>query len=305
MFRYVGRRLVHSLWVIAALSVLVFLMVHASGDPARALAPIDASPEDIANIRVQYGLDRPLPVQFVGFVKGALRGDMGESFKFRRPAFEVVVERLPATVTLALSSFTLSVLVALPLGVLTAVNAFGIADTLGSGLAFLSIAMPSFWLGMIVILVFSDRLHWLPPSGIGGISHLIMPSVTMSAYSIGLISRLLRADLRETLSKDYILVARSKGLPQRVVVLRHALKNCLIPTVTVLGLELGTMLSGSVVVETVFAWPGVGWLMIQAVEARDLPLVRAVVMVVGTTFVVINVMVDILYSYLDPRIKYD
>lgn len=305
MTNYLLRRLQHLIWVLLAVSLLVFLLIYLSGDPTTLLAPLDASPEDKARIAQLYGLDQPIFVQYWNFLGDAVRGDLGESYRYNRPALPLVLEKLPATIQLALFSLSLTIVLGIPLGIWAGTHANGITDWLVSIITFIGISIPSFWLGILLILIFADKLRWLPSSGDGSFRHLIMPGFTLALYSIGLISRLVRSTLLDTLGQDYIRTARAKGLTERLVLYRHALRNTMIPTVTVLGLQLGGLLGGSVVVESVFAWPGVGWLMLQGIQTRDIPLVRAVVLVVGVAFVLINLGVDLLYSFLDPRIRYE
>lgn len=305
MVRFLAQRLWHLAWVLLAVSVLVFLLIHLSGDPVRLLTPLDATPEDVARVRRLYGLDRPIPLQYWDFVRRALRGDLGESFRYQRPALELVLQRLPATALLAVTTLAVTIAVGIPLGLWIGARAGSAADWGVSLATFLGISLPSFWLGVLLILLFADRLRVLPASGFDSWRHLVLPAATLSVYTTGLITRLVRADVRAVLRQDYIRTARAKGLAEPVVLRRHALRNALLSTVTVLGLQLGNLLGGSVVVEAVFAWPGVGWLMLQGIQTRDLPLVRAVVLVVGTAFVLINLIVDLLYLSLDPRIRYD
>jgi ABC-type dipeptide/oligopeptide/nickel transport system permease component len=305
MIHYLIRRAQHLLWVLLAVSLLVFLLIYLSGDPATLLAPLDASPEDVARIKQLYGLDQPIWRQYLYFLRDAAQGDLGDSLRYKEPAFGLVLEKLPATIQLALFALGLTIVIGIPLGVWAGARANSVADWLISLFTFVGISIPAFWLGILLILTFADRLRWLPSSGDGSWRHLLMPGFTLAIASIGLVSRLVRATLIEVLEQDYIRTARAKGLAGAAVLYRHALRNTMIPTVTVLGLQLGGLLGGSVVVESVFAWPGVGWLMLQGIQNRDLPLVRAVVLVVGIGFVLINLVVDLLYSYLDPRIRHD
>ncbi len=305
MSRYLVQRLQHLAWVLFAVSLLVFLLIYLSGDPATLLAPLDARPEDVARIRQLYGLDQPILVQYCHFRVKAVQGDLGESFRYHQPALALVLQKLPATVQLALFSLGLTILVGIPLGVLAGTRPNSLVDWTVSLVTFVGISIPSFWLGILLILAFADRLRWLPSSGAGTWRHLLLPGITLSLYSIGLVSRLVRSTLIDVLQHDYIRTARAKGLGERLVLYRHALRNTLIPTVTVLGLQLGGLLGGSVVVESVFAWPGVGWLMLQGIQNRDLPLVRAVVLVVGLAFVLINLAVDLIYTLIDPRIRHE
>ena len=305
MTQYLVRRVQHLAWVLFTVSILVFLLIYLSGDPVRLLAPLDAKPEDVERIRTLYGLDRPLVVQYWNFLVKAVQGDLGESFRYDQPALEMVLDKLPATIRLALFSLGMTIVIGVPLGLWAGSRPNSAVDWTVSLITFVGISIPSFWLGIMLILIFADKWRILPSSGAESWRHIIMPGITLSVYSIGLVSRLVRATMIETMQRDYIRTARAKGLRERVVLYRHALRNTMIPTVTVLGLQLGGLLGGSVVVESVFAWPGVGWLMLQGIQNRDLPLVRAVVLVIGLAFVIINFGVDLLYSRLDPRIRYD
>jgi ABC-type dipeptide/oligopeptide/nickel transport system permease component len=243
-------------------------------------------------------------VQYVLFVEHAARGDLGDSLKYRTNALELVLQRLPNTLLLAGVSIGFAILVAVPLGVLAATHRDGPLDYLATGLSMLAISTPAFWLGIVLILVFAGGLRWLPASGAGTPQHLVLPAVTLSAYSIGLVTRLVRTTMSEVLRQPYVTTARAKGLSTWQVDYGHALRNGLIPTVTVVGLQFGALLGGTAVIETVFAWPGLGGLLVQAINGRDLPLVRSAVLVIALFFVQINLVVDLAYSYLDPRIRY-
>jgi len=304
MAGYLARRLLQAVLVLLAVSLLSFGLIYLAGDPVRSLVPPDARAEDVENIRHGFGLDQPVYVQYVTFLQKAAQGDLGQSFKYRTNAMGLVLERLPQTLLLATSSICLAVLIAIPLGILAATRRGGALDSLATGFAMLTISTPSFWLGMIAILVFADWLRVLPASGSGTPQQLILPALTLAAYSIGLVTRLVRATVSDILRQNYITTARGKGLTWGAVNYRHALRNGLIPTVTVLGLQFGALLGGSVVVESVFGWPGLGFLMVQAIGSRDIPLVRAIVLVISLFFVLINLAVDLLYTYLDPRIRY-
>jgi peptide/nickel transport system permease protein len=300
---YIVRRLWQSVLVLFAVSLLSFVLIFLSGDPVAALVPLNARAEDMANIRHQYNLDQPLPAQYVLFLVKAAGGDLGESFRYRTAALPLVLGRLPTTLLLAAASVALSTLVSLPLGVLAATRKGRLPDVFASLLALLAISMPSFWLGVILILVFAGALRVLPASGSGTWQQLILPTITISAFSIGLLTRLIRRSVAETLNRPYVMTARSKGLSERAIAWVHVLRNSAIPVVTVMGLQFGALVGGSVVVETVFAWPGVGWLMIQSIEARDLPVIRAAVLVLAVFIVAINLCVDVLYTVIDPRIR--
>jgi peptide/nickel transport system permease protein len=305
MLKYAIRRLGHAILVLLAVTILVFLLVYLSGDPARALSPIDATEEDVENLRRQLGLDQPLYIQYSRFVQDALHGDLGYSYKYRTPAMSMALQRLPATLILALASTIITVVISLTLGVFVASLRDSLFELLLNILCLLTISTPTFWLGLLLILVFAEYLRWLPASGRGGLQNLILPAVTLSAYSVGLTTQMVSATTRTQLDKAYVVTARSKGLQEQSVYSRHILKNMLIPVVTVLGLQVGSFFAGTIIVETVFAWPGIGWLMMQAISSRDLPLIRAVVLIIGVLFIVINLVVDLSYCYLDPRIKYE
>lgn len=303
-----GSFLIRRLWqtciLLVAVTVLVFLLVLLTGDPIRALVPLDTSAADVENIRHQYGLDLPIWQQYVLFVQHAAAGDLGESFKFREPAITLVLERLPVTAALACASLVVTIVVSIPLGMLAATRRGSVWDQLATLVSMLSVSVPSFWLGILLILFFAGQMRWVPPSGANELSSLILPALTLSAQPIGLVTRLVRATMIEELRRAYVITARAKGIAEPVVMYHHALRNALIPIVTVLGLQLGALLGGSVIIETVFAWPGVGWLLIQAINAHDLPLLRANVLVIALLFVAINTFTDVLYAYLNPRIRF-
>ncbi len=303
MSSYLLQRLWGAVLVLFAVSLLSFVLIFLSGDPVAVLVPLNARAEDLANIRRQYSLDQPIPVQYVLFLEHATQGDLGESFRYRTPALGLVLGRLPTTLLLAAASVLLSTSISVPLGVLAATRKGGLADAIATSSSLLAISMPSFWLGVILILIFAGALRVLPASGAGTWQQLILPTITISAFSIGLLTRLVRRAVGETLRQPYVTTARAKGLGEPAIAWRHVLRNSAIPIVTVMGLQFGALVGGSVVVETVFAWPGVGWLMIQAIEARDLPVIRAAVLVLALFIVAINFFVDVLYTLLDPRIR--
>lgn len=302
MAAYLVQRLWQAVLVLVAVSLLSFVLIFLSGDPVAALVPLNAHPDDVDNIRRQYHLDQPIAVQYLLFLRNAARGDLGESFRFRSDALSLVLGRLPNTLLLACTSMLVSMLVSVPLGILAARYKGRLPDAAGSLLALLGISMPSFWLGMILILVFAGGLQVLPASGSGTWRHLVLPTITVSAFATGLLIRLVRRSVADTLGQAYVTTARGKGLSERAIAWTHVLRNSAIPVVTVMGLQFGALLGGSVIVETVFAWPGVGWLMIQAIEARDLPVIRAAILILAVFIVLINLVVDVLYTLLDPRI---
>jgi peptide/nickel transport system permease protein len=290
--------------VLFIVSVLVFVVVFAMGDPVRAFVPINASASDVENIRHQYGLDQPLWLQYASFLQHAATGDLGESFKFRESAIQLVLERLPLTAALAITSIVIASVIAIPLGLISATRRGSGWDHLANGATMLAISIPSFWLGILLIVFFAGQLRWAPASGVAGLSSLWLPAITLAAYPIGLITRVVRASVLGELRHGYLTTARAKGLHERTVMYRHALRNALLPIITVLGLQFGAQLGGSVIVETVFAWPGVGWLLIQAVSAHDLPLLRATVLIIAIVFIAINAVTDVLYAVVNPRIRF-
>jgi peptide/nickel transport system permease protein len=301
---YLLRRLWQSLLVLFGVSVVVFLILHLTGDPAALLLPPDATAEDIARFRTAMGFDDPVAVQYIRFLKGAVRGDFGESLRHGEPAMPLVVERLPATFQLAGAGLLIALALAIPAGIISAMKRNTAVDYIATVSALLGQAMPTFWLGIMLILVFSVRLNWLPSSGRGGLEHLILPAITLGLFTTARITRLTRSGMLEVLAQDYIRTARAKGVGESPVVWKHALKNASIPIVTIVGIELGTLLGGSVITETIFAWPGVGRLSVQAIFNRDYPVVQSAVFLLASTFVIVNFLVDIVYTYLDPRIRY-
>jgi ABC-type dipeptide/oligopeptide/nickel transport system permease component len=304
MTSYLVRRGWQSGLVLLGVSFVVFLILHLTGDPALLLLPPDASAEDIAKFRRAMGFDDPWPVQYLRFLKGAVRGDFGESVRHGEPAMGLVLERLPATFELAGAGLLIALCLAIPAGIVSAVRRNTAVDYVSTVVALLGQAMPTFWLGIMLILVFSVRLSWLPSSGRGDIEHLILPAITLGLFTTARITRLTRSGMLEVLGQDYIRTARAKGVSEPPVVWKHALKNASIPIVTIVGIELGTLLGGSVITETIFAWPGVGRLSVQAIFNRDYPVVQAAVFLLASTFVIVNFLVDVVYTYLDPRIRF-
>jgi peptide/nickel transport system permease protein len=300
---YLLRRLLQSLLVLFGVSFVVFLILHLTGDPALILLPPDASVEDVQRFRKAMGFNDPFMVQYGRFLSGALRGDFGQSVRHGEPAFALVVERLPATFELSGAALLVALSLAIPAGIVSAVRRNTPVDYLSTVTALLGQSMPTFWLGIMLILIFSVQLNLLPSSGRGGLEHLIMPAVTLGLFTTARIMRLTRSGMLEVLGQDYIRTARAKGMSDRPVVWKHALKNAAIPIVTIVGIELGTLLGGAVITETIFAWPGVGRLSVQAIYNRDYPVVQAAVFLLASTFVMVNLVVDVLYTYLDPRIR--
>ena len=304
MGQFLLRRVFYSIFVLLGLSLVVFTLTRLSGDPSALMLPIDATEEDYAVMRSYLGLDKPLIFQYTDFVGRAVQGDFGTSIRHRQPEMDMILERMPATLTLTFAAFAVALAISLPLGILSALYPNSLIDRISVLMALIGQAVPTFLLGIILILVFAVQLQWLPSSGRGGLEFLILPALTLGPYSAAVINRLLRANLRESLTKDYIRTAQAKGFTQQYVVLRHALKNAAIPVVTVMGLQVAALMSGSVVTETVFAYPGAGLLLVQALGNRDFPVVQAFVILVGTIVIIINLLLDVLYAYLDPRIRF-
>lgn len=304
MINYILKRMLHSTVVILGITVIIFLLTNIVGDPVALLLPPDATRADYDLLQRQLGLDRPLHVQYLYFIRNAIRGDFGISFVFHRPSLPLVMDYLPATIELTIASMVIAIVFAVPLGILSALKPYSALDRVGRFFGLIGQAAPGFWLGIMAILLFGVKLKWFPISGRGGVEHLIMPAVTLGLFSMAAIMRLTRSSMLDVLDKDYIRTARVKGLQERWVVLKHAFRNTLIPVVTITSLMLGRMLGGAVVTETVFGWPGVGRLAVQAIYARDFPVVQAAVFFTSVFFVLINLFVDILYTWIDPRITY-
>ena len=304
MAKYILFRLLRAVAVILAVLVSVFIIINATGDPVRLMMPVDATEADIQQMRHTLGYDRPVLIRVVEFVANAAHGDFGKSLRFMgEPALGLVVERLPATVTLAIASLLWSLPLSLVLGVISALQRHSWLSSFSTLLALFGQSIPNFWLGIVLIMVFSVHFNLLPAYGEGTIQHLILPAVTLGFFPLARNSRMVRSMLLEVMAQDYIRTARAKGLTENAVILYHAMKNALAPVITMLGLEIGTLLGGAVVVETVFAWPGLGRLAVQSIFLRDFPVVQAAVFVVATGFVVINFFVDITYGWLDPRVQ--
>lgn len=334
MWRYLVRRLGQSVLVVFGVLVLVFLIMQLTGDPAALMLPPDSPGADIERIRLMYGLDKPLYVQFARFLfgdiggggasrmvrtwgsgggwlevpvkprKGVIRGDFGESLRYReQPALAVVIERFPRSLELMVAAFLYAVLLSLAFGLLCALRAGSLIDQGVRILAILGQSVPSFWLGLLLILIFSVWLRWLPAMGSGTWWHLVMPAVTLGSLSLARNTRLVRSGMLDVLGEDYVRTARAKGLTERLVVAKHALKNTAIPLVTLWGLDIGVLFGGAVITESIFAWPGTGRLVIESVTRRDFPVVQAAVFFIALIFVLVNLVVDFIYGWLDPRIR--
>ncbi len=301
--RFVAPRLVRALVALWLVSTVVFVVMRLSGDPAPLLLPPDAPHSEILRVRAELGLDRPLPVQYGVFLANLVRGDFGRSIHFREPALGVVLGYLPATMELGLTAFAVAALVALPVGLLSAMRRNSWIDHAVMSVALVGQAAPTFFLGILFILVVSLQLGWLPTSGRGGWRHLVLPAATLGAFAMASIARLTRSAVLEVLGADYIRTARAKGVPETVVVGKHTLKNAALPIVTITALQFGTLLGGAVVTETVFSWPGMGRLAVQSIYNRDYPVVQCAVFVSAVVFIAVNFCVDVLYGVLDPRVR--
>jgi ABC-type dipeptide/oligopeptide/nickel transport system permease component len=305
MKKFIVKRLGLALVSLFLLSLTIFLLIRISGDPAVLLAEPGASKADLDAIRTQFGLDRPLWIQYVSFVTHLVRGDFGQSFYYRTDVFELYLSRLPASLMLAAAAMTFSLLVGIPTGIIAAVRVNKWQDSIGKIFALLGLSMPSFWVGLIMILFFSVYLGWLPSSGSGTALHLVMPAIALGWVFAATHMRLTRSSMLEVLGSEYVKLARLKGLPEALVIAKHALKNALIPVLTLAGINLVIMVNVSIVVETVFAWPGVGRLLFEGIAFRDFPVVQASILLGGVMIVVVNLLVDILYAVIDPRIRYE
>jgi len=303
MARQVLRRVLRAVAALLVVTAVVFTLLRVSGDPAYILLAPEATAEQRAAFRAEYGLDRPLWVQYGRYLGRLVAGDFGQSLSFRLPAAAVTLERLPATLELTLAAMALAVLVSLPAAILAAMRRGTLFDRALMGLTLIGQTVPTFWLGMVMILVLAVRLHIFPASGRGGILHLVMPATALALWLTALLARVTRSEMIEALEQDYVRTARAKGLPERGIAARHALKNALLPIITVMGLQFGGLLGGAVMTETVFAWPGVGTMILDAILKKDFPVVLAGVVLVAVGFIVVNLLLDLLYTVLDPRLR--
>lgn len=305
MAQYVARRFLQLPLVLFVVSLVVFSMLRIiPGDPARIIAGEDTSMETIEAIRVELGLDKPLPVQYLKLFKDALRGDLGLSLRTRNPVAQEIVTRFPVTMKLAVCGTALSMVLGVLAGIISAARQYSAVDAVAMVVALIGVSAPSFWLGLILLLVFSLWLKMLPAVGASTLLHYVLPSVTLGARGAGIIARQTRSAMLDVIRQDFIRTARAKGLPERAVIYRHALKNALIPVITVIGLQFGVLLAGSVIVEKVFTMPGLGRVMVDSIAYRDYPMVQGSVLVVAVSFVVVNLLVDVMYAAVDPRIHY-
>ena len=304
MQRYILRRLLQGAILLFVLALVVFALARVTGNPADLLLPEDATREDRADLLRTLGLDRPVHEQLVVFLSGAVRGDLGQSIRYRKPAAEVFFERLPNTLQLLPLAMVGALVIAIPLGVLAAVYRGTMVDRISSAIAVVGIATPSFWLGIVLIYVFSIKLSLLPSSRMGGPSHYVLPAITLGLFLVAGMMRLVRSSLLEVMDSEFVKLARLKGLSQTVVIWKHCLRNALIPVTTLFGVYFALLITGAIVTETVFAWPGVGRLTYEAVIFRDYPLLQAVILMKAIIVLGVNLGVDILYAYLDPRVRY-
>jgi len=302
---YALRRLFHTIFVVWAISTVVFLLVNAIGNPVFLLLPDDATQESVDRLTKQMGLDRPLYVQYARFLGNAVQGNLGDSFRHREPAMGLVLTFLPATAQLTFVAMAFGVLIAVPMGIIAAVKRNSAVDHTVRIFSLLGQSMPPFWFGIILILFFSVYLRWLPASGKGTLAHILLPAFSLGYYSAASIARLMRSAILEVLGTEYVRTARAKGLSEWRVLMKHALRNASIPVVTIMGLEVGRLLGGAIATETIFAWPGIGRLLIRSVANLDFPVVQSAVLILAVMLVAVNLVTDLFYATLDPRIRYE
>ena len=306
MLRFLARRLALTVLVLLGVATLVFSLIHLiPGDPAQAMLGEAASQKDVEALRQRLGLDRPLIQQYAAFLRGAVKGDLGTSFRTGEPVTSQIVERMPATLELAAAAMIVAICVAIPLGIAAAVKRGTLVDHTAMVLALSGVSIPNFWLGPLLAIVFAVELGWLPVSGRGTWAHLALPAISLGAALAAILARMMRATLLEELRELYVVAARARGVSRARAVLRHAFRNSLIPVVTIIGLQFGAVLTGAVITETVFAWPGIGRLLIQSIGFRDYPLVQGCILLIAVTYVAVNLLTDLLYGVLDPRIRFE
>jgi peptide/nickel transport system permease protein len=306
VLRFLARRLALTVLVLLGVATLVFSLIHLiPGDPAQAMLGEAASQKDVEDLRRRLGLDRPLMEQYAAFLRGAVKGDLGTSFRTGQPVTRQIVERMPATMELAAAAMIVAICVAIPLGIAAAVRRGTFVDHTAMVLALSGVSIPNFWLGPLLAIVFAVELGWLPVSGRGTWAHLALPAISLGAALAAILARMMRATLLEELRELYVVAARARGVSRARAVLRHAFRNSLIPVVTIIGLQFGAVLTGAVITETVFAWPGIGRLLIQSIGFRDYPLVQGCILLIAVTYVAVNLLTDLLYGVLDPRIRFE
>jgi ABC-type dipeptide/oligopeptide/nickel transport system permease component len=306
VLRFLARRIALTIPVLLGVATLVFSLIHLiPGDPAQAMLGESSSPEDVAELRTRLGLDRPLLEQYGAFLRDAIRGDLGRSLRTSQPVTSAILERMPATIELAAAAMLVAVGFAIPLGIAAAVWRGASLDHAASTLSLLGISIPNFWLGPLLAIVFSIELGWLPVSGRGTWASLVLPAVSLGAALAAILARMTRATLLEELRQPYVIAARARGASRVRAVVRHAFRNSLIPVITLIGLQFGAVLTGAVITETIFSWPGIGRLLIQSIGFRDYPLVQGCILLIAVTYVAMNLVTDLLYGLVDPRIRYE
>lgn len=307
MSGYLTNRFFQSIIIIIGISMAVFLISRLTGDPVSLMVDFDTSTEDREILRKELGLDKPIPIQYLIFLKGVIRGDFGDSIRYEEPAIDLVFQRIPATLRLLVFTLFWALIFAIPVGIISALKRNSFLDLIGMTSTFLGQSIPSFWLGIMMIMIVGVHFRLLPISGYGGgdVAHIIMPAVTLGAFEMASFARITRSSMLEVLDMDYIQTARAKGLREFLVVIKHALRNALIPIITIMGLHVALLMGGAVITEQIFAYPGVGWLAVQSIYNRDFPVIQAIVMVVSVGVVATNFLIDIIYTIIDPRIRYD
>lgn len=304
MLAYLIRRLLLLGFVLFGVVTLVFFLIHLiPGDPVDIMLGDYAMPADKEELRRNLGLDRPLIIQYGEYVSGVVTGDLGESIHSKRQVLDEILERIPASAELMVGAMVVALLIAFPFGILSALKPYGILDSSSMLASFIGVAMPNFWLGPLLILLFSIQLDWLPINERGGLEHLILPSITLGTAMAAMLSRMIRSSLLEVLGEDYVQNARAKGLKERQVILKHALRNALIPVITIIGLQIGVLLSGAIITEAIFDWPGMGSLLLDGIYNRNYPVVQGCILVIATIYTVVNLLTDIAYAWVDPRVR--
>ena len=302
MAKYISKRLLQAIFVLLGVSLVAFIILHLSGDPLSLLISSGATPEQEAAIRTKMGPDDPLYIQYFRFLAQILHGDFGESLYYKQSTLSLIMNRLPATIQLTFAGILVATVIGIPLGIIAATKKGSVVDSVVRIIAICGQAIPSFWLGLMMILIFSVKLKWLPTSGRGTFAQMIMPAITVGLFSMASVCRLTRSTMIETLKTDYIRTAKAKGLHKARIIVVHALRNSLLPVVTTIGMEIGHLLGGTLLTETIFSWPGIGSLAVQAITNRDYPLVQTAVLITAFMFVIVNLIVDLLYAVIDPRI---
>lgn len=304
MYKYIIKRLLQLIPVIIGVTFIVYFIISfTEGDPATIILGNGATPESVKELREEMGLDKPVIVQYANYLKDLVTGDMGISYTTKNPVIQEIAARFPNTLKLTICSIIVSIVISIPVGIVSATKQYSIFDSVGMVCALIGISMPSFWLGLLLIILFSVNLGWLPSGGADSLKSLILPAITLGVASTATITRTTRSSMLEVIRQDYIRTAKAKGVNKKVVIRKHALRNALIPTVTVTGLEFGFLLGGAVLTETVFSWPGIGRLMVESIQKKDTPTVLGCIVIFSVCFSIVNLLVDILYAYIDPRIK--